>query len=245
MEIDDLITLKLFDKALNKINQLKGYDFHKYKAKLFMAQSYFEESVSHAIEMWKLGDNPFQKLEYYLFRAFIFHQSHKRDRAQEFLQMFEEDIDTIFTKEPTPYTYLLIQYHELKIEFNIKDSVRRRYFIDNLFLKAPEIVKYQYELLDLSYQDEEDIREKLHPLVKKYDSVIKETSPLNRILKIRDMLGELFIKIGDLENARIQLAGAMELIGDSIPDIRESLESKLNGLKIAGNDNFSKKIQEG
>jgi len=240
MEIDDLITLKLFDKALKKINHLKVYDFHKYKAKLFMEQSFFEESVSHAIEMWKLCENPFQKLEYYIFRALIFHQSHKKDRVREFLQKFEKDINILYTKESTPYTSLLIQYHELKIELNAKDSDRRKFYIENLFLKAPEIVKYQYELLELSYQDEEDIRKKLHPLVKKYDSVIKETSPLNRILKIRDLLGALYIKIGDLENARMILEGGMELIGDSIPDIRESLESKLTGLKIASNNNFRK-----
>ena len=76
IEIDDFITLKLFDKAIKEINQLKGYDFHKYKAKLYMEKSYFEESVSHAIEMWKFSDNLFQKLEYYLFRALISHQFH-------------------------------------------------------------------------------------------------------------------------------------------------------------------------
>ena len=96
VEIDDLITLKLFDKALNEINQLKEYDFYKYKAKLYMAQSYFEESVSHAIEMWKFCENPFQKLEYYLFRAIIFHKSHKRYRVQEFLKKFEKDLGIFF-----------------------------------------------------------------------------------------------------------------------------------------------------
>lgn len=240
MEIDDLITLKLFDKALKEINQLKGYDFHKYKAKLFMAQSYFEESVSHAIEMWKLGDNPFHKLEYYLFRALINHQFHFKDRIQEFLQKFEADISSLYSSN---HNYLLLKYLELKIKLNEKDYITRGNYIEELFEIVPKVVKFQYKLLSLSYQDEEDIRKKLQPLVKKYDSVIKETIPLNRILKIRDMLGGLFIKIGDLENAKVQLERAMDLIGDNTPDIRESLESKLTGLKNAGNNNFSKKTE--
>ena len=240
MEIDDLITLKLFDKALKEINQLKGYDFHKYKAKFYMAQSYFEESVSLTIEMWKLADNPFHKLEYYLFRALINHKSHFKNRVQEFLQKFEADISSLYSSN---YKHLLINYLELKVDLNKKDNIKRSYYIEELFKIAPRVVKFQHELLSLSDQDEEDIRENLYPLVKKYDSVIKDTSPLNRILKIRDLLGALFIKIGDLENSRIHLEGAMELIGDGMPDIRESLESKLTGLKIASNNNFSKKTE--
>jgi len=227
-KIDDLITLKLFDKALKEINQLEKYYFHKYKAKFYMAQLHFEESVSHAIEMWKICDNPFQKLEYYLFRAMIFRLSHKKDRAQEFLQKFEKDINILYTKESTPYTYLLMQYQELKIELNVKDSDKRRYYIDNLFLKAPEIVKYQYELLELSYQEDEEIRKKLYPLIEKYAAL--DLKPLDRALKIRDLLSSLFLTIGDEENAKSQLEGALELIGEGIPDIRKALEQKLSRL---------------
>jgi putative ABC transport system ATP-binding protein len=228
MKIDDLITLKLFDKALKEINQLEKYDFHKYKTKFYMAQLHFEESVSHAIEMWKLCDNPFQKLEYYLFRAIIFHRSHKKDRVQEFLQKFEKDINMLYTKESTPYTYLLIQYQELKIELNVKDHDRRRYYIDNLFLKAPEIVKYQYELLELSYQEDEEIRKNLYPLIEKYAAL--DLKPLDRALKLRDLLSSLFLTIGEVESAKIQLEGAIELIGEGIPDIRKSLEIRLSSL---------------
>ncbi|KKM75404.1 hypothetical protein LCGC14_1390540 [marine sediment metagenome] len=82
--------------------------------------------------------------------------------CRSFLKSLRKILAYFFTKESTPYTYLLIQYHELKIELNAKDSLRRRYYIDNLFLKAPEIVKYQYELLELSYQEEDEIRKNLY-----------------------------------------------------------------------------------
>ena len=229
MEIDDLITLKLFDKALKKINHLKGYDFHKYKAKLFMAQYYFEESVSHAIEMRKLCENPFQKLEYYLFRAMIFRFSHKKVRVQEFLQKFEKDINILYTKESTPYTYLLMQYQELKIELNVKDSDKRRYYIDNLFLKAPEIVKYQYELLELSYQEDEEIRKNLYPLIEKYAAL--DLKPLDRALKLRDLLSSLFLTIGEVESAKIQLEGAIEFL----EEIKSGPDYPAANLKIIDN----------
>jgi len=244
-EIDDFITLKSYDKALKKINQLKEdkYNFHKYKMKLFIAQLYFEESVSHAIEMWKHGINPFHELEHYLYRALINHYFHFKDRVQESLQKFEADINILYSDESAHNIHLLIKYLELKIELNEKDSIKRGNYIEELLNIAPKVMKFQYELLSLSYQDEEYIREKLHPLVEQYDSVIKETSPLNRILRIRDLLGAVYIKIGDLENARIQLEGAMELIGDNIPDIRESLESKLSELNNASDNNAAKNMK--
>jgi len=244
-EIDDFITLKSYDKALKKINQLKEYkyNFHKYKTKFFIAQLYFEGSVSHAIEMWKHGINPFHELEYYLFRALINHYFQFKDRVQEFLQKFEADINILYCHESAHYIHLLIKYLELKIELNEKDSIKRDNYIEELLNIAPNVMKFQYELLSLSYQDEEYIREKLHPLVEQYDSVIKETSPLNRILRIRDLLGAVYIKIGDLENARIQLEGAMELIGDNIPDIRESLERKLSELNNASDNNLAKNMK--
>jgi len=187
-EIDDFITLKSYDKALKKINQLKEdkYNFHKYKMKLFIAQLYFEESVSHAIEMWKHGINQFHELEHYLYRALINHYFHFKDRVQESLQKFEADINILYSDESAHNIHLLIKYLELKIELNEKDSIKRGNYIEELLNIAPKVMKFQYELLSLSYQDEEYIREKLHPLVEQYDSVIKETSPLNRILRIRD-----------------------------------------------------------
>ncbi|KKN61686.1 hypothetical protein LCGC14_0519610 [marine sediment metagenome] len=57
-----------------------------------MVQSHFEESVSDAIELWKLAANPFHKLEYYLFLALIYHQSQLKDRVQKYLKKFEADI---------------------------------------------------------------------------------------------------------------------------------------------------------
>ena len=147
IEIDDLIALKLFDKAIKRINQLEGYDFYRYKAILYLEHSYSEESVSHAIEMWKFCDSPFQKLEYYLIRVLIFHQSHFKDRVQEFLQKFEANIKILYNDEFTYNIHLLIKYLEFKIELNNKDSIKRTHFIEELFKIAPRVVKYHYELL--------------------------------------------------------------------------------------------------
>ncbi|MHA1674033.1 MAG: ATP-binding cassette domain-containing protein [Promethearchaeota archaeon] len=235
MEIDDLITLKLFDSALNKINQLEGYDFYKYKAILYMAHSYFEESVSNAIEMWKLSNNPFQKLEYYLIRALIFHQSHYNESVQEYLQKFEAGITILanfFSKmevdESAYYTHLLIQYFELKIELNELDPIQKSHFIDELLKIAPAVLKFQYELILLSSREEQVIREKLDSLIRKYDSV--KLKPVAGMIIIKDLLGALYIKIGDLKKAKIQLESAMDLIGDGWPDIRQSLTDKISEL---------------
>ena len=92
MEIDDLITLKLFDKALKKINHLKLYDFHKYKAKLFMVQSYFEESVSHAIEMWKLCETI---QESYVRPYYIFNCSYRNPQFSHFRVPVETGRDIV------------------------------------------------------------------------------------------------------------------------------------------------------
>ncbi|MCP4760935.1 MAG: ATP-binding cassette domain-containing protein [archaeon] len=227
-EINDLLTLKLLKEALPKINQLEGFDFHKFKAKFYMSQSYIEEAVSHVIEMWKLYKSPFQKLEYYLFRALIFHQSHKRERVQEFLKKFEKDINIIYTNNTITTTNLLIQYLELKIDLNTKDKMKRDIYIEKLLLKAPNIVRYQYELLELSYREKEEIRKNLYPLIEKYATVVQK--PLERALKIRDILSSLFIIIEDKKNAKSQLESALEMIGEGIPNIRKSLEKRLSSL---------------
>ncbi|MHA1453735.1 MAG: ATP-binding cassette domain-containing protein [Promethearchaeota archaeon] len=228
MEIDDLIALKLFDKAFKNINQLEGYDFYRYKVIFYMQQFYFEEAIAHAIEMWKLADNLFQKLEYYLFRARINHQSHFRNRVQHFLEKFEKHMEILYTGESSPYLQLLIDYLELKIEINEKDNTAKNNYIVDLLKIAPEIVKYQYELLLLSFQEEKEIREKLPILIQKYD--LFDQNPIYRVLKIRDRLCSLFIKIGDEKNAIFQLEEALKIIGEGRPDIRESMETKLSKL---------------
>lgn len=228
MEIDDLISLKFLDKALKNINQLKGYDFYRYKVIFYMHQFYFEEAIAHAIEMWKLSDNLFQKLEYYLLRARINHQSHFKKRVQKFLEKFETHMKILNLGESTHYLHLLIDYLELKIEINDKDNTAKNNSIVYLIKIAPEIVKYQYELLLLSFQDKKDIREKLPILIQKYD--FSDQNPIYRILKIRDQLSSLFVKIGDEKNAIIQLEEALKIIGEGRPDIRESLENKLSTL---------------
>ncbi len=228
MEIDDLITLKFLDKALNNINQLKGYEFYRYKVIFYMHQFYFEEAIAHAIEMWKLSENLFQKLEYYLLRARINHQSHFPKRVQKYLEKFETHMDILYTGESTHYLHLLIDYLELKIQINAKDNTAKNNYIVDLLKIAPEIVKYQYELLLLSFQEEKEIQEKLYILIQKYD--ILDQNPLYRVLKIRDQLSSLFIKLGDKKNAIIQLEEALKIIGEGRPDIRESMENKLSRL---------------
>ncbi|MHA1562431.1 MAG: ATP-binding cassette domain-containing protein [Promethearchaeota archaeon] len=228
MEIDDLITLKFLDKALKKINQLKGYDFYRYKVIFYLHQFYFEEAIAHAIEMWKLSDNLFQKLEYYLLRARISHQSHFKKREQKFLEKFETDMKILDINESTHSLHLMIDYLELKIEINKKDNTAKNNYILNLLNIAPEIVKYQYELLLLSFQDKKEIQEKLEILTQKYDFF--DQHPICRVLKIRDQLSSLFIKIGDKKNAINQLEEALKIIGEGRPDIRESMENKLSKL---------------
>ncbi len=228
MEIDDLITLKFFDKAFQKINKLKGYDFYRYKVLFYISQFYFEEAIAHAIEMWKLSENIFQKLDYYLIRARINHQSHFKERAQEFLEKFEEHMKILYSEESVHYHHLLIDYLELKIEINEKDTNAKNNYIVDLIKIAPKIVKYHYELLLLSFQDIKDIREKLPILIQKYDLV--DQNPIYRVLKIRDLLSSLFIQVGDKKNAMIQLEETMRIIGEGRPDIRESMEIKLSKL---------------
>ncbi|MHA1511443.1 MAG: ATP-binding cassette domain-containing protein [Promethearchaeota archaeon] len=228
MDIDDLITLKYLDKALKNINQLKGYDFYRYKVIFYMHQFYFEEAIANAIEMWKLSKNLFQKLEYYLIRARINHQSHFKERVQNFLEKFETHMEILYNGESTHYLHLLIDYLELEIEINEKDNIARNRYIADLIKIAPKIVKYQYELLLLSFQDKKDIREKLYNLIQKYD--LFDQNPIYRILKILDQLSSIFIKIGDEKNAIIQLEEALKLIGEGRPDIKESIENKLSKL---------------
>jgi len=231
LEIDDLITLKFFNRALVEINKLEGYDYHKYKVNLFMAHTYFEESVSHAIEMLKHSNNLFQKLEYYLIRALIYHKSHFKNRVQKYLKKFEAEIKVLNSPNNID---LMVKYFVLKIELKKKDTDKRNHYIEELFKIASNIVKYQYELILLSYQDEEDIRAKLYPLIKKYDIAIEEINPVNRRLIIQDLLSSLFMTIGDLKNAKIQLNEALDMIGDGMPEIRISLEKKMSDLTDKG-----------
>ncbi|MHA1584848.1 MAG: ATP-binding cassette domain-containing protein [Promethearchaeota archaeon] len=228
MDIDDLITLKFYNRAYQNINQLQGYDFYRYKVKFYMQQFYFEGAIANAIEMWKLSKNIFQKLEYYLIRACIAQQSHFKEHVQKFLQKFETHMKILYTEEPTQHQNLLIDYLELKIEYNEKDNFSQTKYIVKLLKIAPKIVKYQYELVLLSFQDENDIRDKLYILIQKYDFVNQNS--IYRILKIRDLLSSLFLKIGDEKNAKIQLEKALKLIGEGRPDIRKSMENKLSKL---------------
>jgi len=232
MEIDDLITLKFYNLAIEKINQLEFYDFFRYKALLYLGHFYIEESISHTIEMWKYCDNIVRKLDYYLLRGIISHRSHRKDSSEKFLQKFEDGVIILKNGESVDHIPLLIKFLELQIDINQKDPIKRKSYIDKLFNIAPEVVKYQYEIFLLSYSDEKTIKKSLYPLIEKYDMV--DLKPLSRELQIRDLLSTLFIEIGDDENAIFQLEAAMKIIGDGRPDVREIFEIRLAKLTNSG-----------